>query len=386
MENAKISQVQFFILLVLFEVGTSLVIPFGMEAGKDVWLAIFLGAVFGCILFIMYYQLYLLYPDDVLTSFVRKILGNWIGIPVSFMYIVVAFYISARVLRDFGELLRAFSYRETPICVINTLLMLLVIYGVNKGIETISRTAELNFMLVILVAVFGLILIFLTDQMTLDRIRPVLENGWSPVFRAVFTETLYVPYGEVLVFTFLFPYLNNNKRAKMLGITGLLISGIALSGSMLINLLVLGFHIVEDSPFPLFTTVQMISVADFLERLDIIFLIVLFIGTYFKLSLYFYAGIIGLADLFKLKSHKEVTFPLGIIIIYCSLTIASSYSEFIMKGKGVSIKFFVFPAEVIVPIILLVVAYIKRKKRGKNNGAGRENQQNQKKSSPDQST
>ena len=43
MEKAKISASQLFILMVLFELGTSLLLPVAMEAKQDAWLAILLG-------------------------------------------------------------------------------------------------------------------------------------------------------------------------------------------------------------------------------------------------------------------------------------------------------------------------------------------------------
>lgn len=363
MENARIDRVQFFILLILFEMGTSLVTTFSISAGKDAWLAILFGSLLGCLFFLMYYQLYQWFPEDSFTGYVKKILGKKLGTAVGYIYAIAALYISSRVLRVFGEVLLSSTYPETPLVIVHALMILVVIYAVNKGIETIARTAELTIVIVFILAIFGFVLIVLSGVMDIDRILPILENGFVPVLKTVVTETMNVPFGEVMIFTIIFPYLNNNRRMRIIGVGAMLLSGIMIAGTMLINILTLGFHVVEDSGFPLLATIQMISVADFLERLDVLFLIVLFIDVFSKLVLFFYFGLIGLTELFGLESHKQISYPIGMIVLFCSLTIATNYSEYAYQSINISARYFSFPLQVIIPLILLTIAFFKKRKQ-----------------------
>lgn len=363
MENARIDRVQFFILLILFEMGTSLVTTFSISAGKDAWLAILFGSLLGCLFFLMYYQLYQWFPEDSFTGYVKKILGKKLGTAVGYIYAIAALYISSRVLRVFGEVLLSSTYPETPLVIVHALMILVVIYAVNKGIETIARTAELTIVIVFILAIFGFVLIVLSGVMDIDRILPILENGFVPVLKTVVTETMNVPFGEVMIFTIIFPYLNNNRRMRIIGVGAMLLSGIMIAGTMLINILTLGFHVVEDSGFPLLATLQMISVADFLERLDVLFLIVLFIDVFSKLVLFFYFGLIGLTELFGLESHKQISYPIGMIVLFCSLTIATNYSEYAYQSINISARYFSFPLQVIIPLILLTIAFFKKRKQ-----------------------
>lgn len=363
MEKARIDRVQFFILLILFEMGTSLVTTFSISAGKDAWLAILFGSLLGCLFFLMYYQLYQWFPEDSFTGYVKKILGKKLGTAVGYIYAIAALYISSRVLRVFGEVLLSSTYPETPLVIVHALMILVVIYAVNKGIETIARTAELTIMIVFILAIFGFVLIVLSGVMDIDRILPILENGFVPVLKTVVTETMNVPFGEVMIFTIIFPYLNNNRRMRIIGVGAMLLSGIMIAGTMLINILTLGFHVVEDSGFPLLATIQMISVADFIERLDVLFLIVLFIDVFSKLVLFFYFGLIGLTELFGLESHKQISYPIGMIVLFCSLTIATNYSEYAYQSINISARYFSFPLQVIIPLILLTIAFFKKRKQ-----------------------
>lgn len=51
MEKARISASQLFILMVLFELGTSLLLPVAIQANQDAWLSILLGMLGSLILF-----------------------------------------------------------------------------------------------------------------------------------------------------------------------------------------------------------------------------------------------------------------------------------------------------------------------------------------------
>ncbi len=60
------------------------------------------------------------------------------------------------------------------------------------------------------------------------------------MLHAVFTQTLYFPFGEIIVFTLILPYLKEKKQAKKAGLLGIAISGIILAFNVALNISVLG--------------------------------------------------------------------------------------------------------------------------------------------------
>ena len=255
--------------MVLFELGSALLVPLAIDAKQDAWLAILVGMLVSFVLLLVYHRLYLYYPDILPTEYMRKILGKVLGSTLAFVYILYFMYDASRVLRDFGEMLLTFAYPDTPLFIANALLILVIIYTVRKGIEVIARSGELLFIFMYVLAIGGFILIVSSGLIDFKNLQPILENGLSPVLKVVFTQTLYFPFTEVIVITMILPYLNNPKKAKvtMLCATGL--SGINLVITMLINISVLGVTLTARSQFPLLSTVESIQVADFLERLDV---------------------------------------------------------------------------------------------------------------------
>ncbi|OES46607.1 GerAB/ArcD/ProY family transporter [Domibacillus iocasae] len=363
MEKAKISAYQLFVLIVLFELGSAMLIPLAIEAKQDAWLAILIGMAAGFCLFLVYYSLYAYYPDTPPTDYAQKIMGTVLGRMIAFLYVLYFVYLSARVVRDFGEMLVIVFYPETPLFIMNALMVLVAVYTVRKGIEVLARTGELLFVLVSLLAISGLFLIVVAGIIEISNLQPVLEEGMKPVIKTAFTQTLYFPFGEIVVFMMILPYLNQPKKAKRTGLLALGISGVTLALIMALNTSVLGVATVERSLFPLLSTIQAIEVAGFLERLDVSFMVASVIGGFFKITLFFYVSVAGTASLFKIKEPTQLAYPLGVVILLLSMMIASNFTEHLQEGVDIVPLYVHFPFQVMIPVILLIIAFFKKGKQ-----------------------
>jgi spore germination protein KB len=214
-----------------------------------------------------------------------------------------------------------------------------------------------------ILAVAGFILIVTSGLIDFTHLKPVLEEGLLPPLKVALSETLYFPFTEALVFTMILPYLNNPKKAKvtMLCATGL--SGMNLIITMLINISVLGVDLTARSQFPLLSTVQTIQVADFLERLDVFFMLAMVIGIFFKVCVLFYAAVIGTANLFNIKSPSRLSYPLGLVILFLSITIASNFQEHLHEGLYIARFVLHIPLFTVIPPLLLLIAFLKNRKK-----------------------
>lgn len=361
MERVQLSARQLFMLAILFEHGSAIVIPLGVDAKQDVWLAILCGMALGSLLFLVYYRLFTYYPTVPFTSYSQQIVGPFFGKGIALVYVLYFLYIAARVLRDFGELLLTFAYPETPLFVLNAVMMLTIMYAAYKGVEVLARAGELFFAFLYLIAVLGFVLVIVVGLIDIHRLQPVLEEGWKRVFKVVFTQTLYVPFGEMIVFTMLFPCVNERKKVKIAGWLAIWLSGINLALTMAMNIAVIGADAVSRSTFPLLNTIQEIRIANFLERLDVLFMIALVIGGFFKISVFFYAGVIGAADLFQIKEHQRLIYPLGLAVLLLSIAIANNFAEHIKEGLNIVTIYMHIPLQVVIPVLLLIIAVIRNR-------------------------
>ncbi len=373
-EKAKINIRQLFVMIVLFELGSSLLIPPGAMAGRDAWLAILLGCAAGLIPYYIYQGLYQYYPENSPKGYLNDLLGKKLSWIISFIYILYFAYIAARVLRDFGEMLLTFAYEDTPIIVVNALLVIVCLYAVKKGIEVLARASELLFGAVLLLGVTGLILIIASGSIDIHYLKPVLADGIAPVFRAVFSQTMYVPFGELVLFVVIFPSLNDRKGVKKAGMLAIGLSGILIALSSAVNISVLDVDIMVRSQFPLLSTIRTIKVAEFLDRLDVFFMLGLIIGGFVKVSLFLYAVVIGASTLFKVKNPSQIAMPIGCVVLVLSITIATNISEHLNEGLNVVPLYIHLPFQVLFPLLLFLLAVMKNRKKKKNKPAEKNRQ------------
>ncbi|MCQ6279224.1 GerAB/ArcD/ProY family transporter [Bacillus sp. EB600] len=364
MNKVKINAFQLFVLVFLFEMGSSILVGLGSHARQDAWIAMLLGMAGGLVLFLIYHRLFSYYPDLLLTSYAQKITGKWVGRIIGFLYIIYFIYIAARVLRAFGELLTSTIYTLTPQFVVITLMILTILYAIYKGIEVLARLGELLFFLVYFMAIAGGLLMVFSGLIQLDNLKPILEYGIMPVLKVSLTQTINFPFGEMVVFTMILPCLNEPKKAKKICLLAMFLSGLNITITFIIDIATLGVDLFIRSPFPLLTAIEKIQLLNFIERLDVLFMLYLTIGSFMKIAIYYYVAVVGTADLFKFSKPSKIIFPIGLLILFASGAISSNYSEDIKEGLEVVPIYLHWPFQIIIPGWLLIVAIFKNK--GKN--------------------
>ncbi|OKL35679.1 GerAB/ArcD/ProY family transporter [Domibacillus mangrovi] len=363
MEKAKISAYQLFTLLLLFELGSALVYTLANGAKQDAWMAVLMAMVGGFCLFFIHYRLYCYYPNLPPMEYMQMLLGPVLGKIIAFLFILYFMYVAATILRGFGEMLVISAYPATPIFFINALFILVIIYTVYKGIEVLSRTSEVLFFVVSLLAVSIFLLIILSGNINMDNLKPVFEEGVSPIIKTVFTDTLYFPFGQMIIFTMILPYVNERKKVKRTGLLAIGMSGFVLALITAMNISVLGIDRTTRSPFPFLTTIQMIELAGFLERLDVYFILLVTLTAFVKLSVFFYVTVLSVSHLFHVKHPSHLAYPLGMVVLFLSMAVASNWTEYNQEWFKVEYVYIDPLFQVILPIFLLIVAFFKNRKK-----------------------
>lgn len=282
---------------------------------------------------------------------------GWI---IGLLYIVYFLYIAARNVRDFGDLLLSSTLQKTPLLAINILLVLAVCYVLYLGIEVTGRTGEVFLIILILFGIAGNFFILVSGNIDFHNLQPFLENGWKPVLATIFPETINFPFGEAIVFTMFFPYLNQPGSLKKVGLFVFLSSGINLAWTAILNIAVLSVEEVERSTFPLLSTIGKVNIMEFIQRLDAIVVFSFLLTVFFKVSVLLYGVVTGIVDLFNLKNYRHILLPIGCILIFWSMTITSNFSEHIEEGTLVGHSFHII-FYMILPLLMLVVSLIRNR-------------------------
>lgn len=129
------------------------------------------------------------------------------------------------------------------------------------------------------------------------------------------------------------------------------------------NIAVLGVDLTTRSQYPLLSLIQSIEVAGFLERLDVYFLFLLMIGGFIKISVFTYVAVTGTANVFNVKQPSRLAYPVGFVILLSSIIIASNFTEHMHEGLGAVPIYIHLPFQVIIPLLLLIIAFLRIEKR-----------------------
>jgi spore germination protein KB len=361
MRVERISKFQLLALIIFHQIGSTTLFARGIEAKQDAWIAIIIGMIMGLMILWVYTEIQLSYPDKNLPEILMTVLGKWIASPLILLYALSFFFTSIFNLREFTELFSITVLPKTPVTVLIIIVMLTAIYAVSAGIEVVARSAEaaLPFFLFFLILIYALT--FFSGNADLSRIKPVLENGWSPVLHSAFPDILVFPFGEMSLFLMYWKYVNSNSDIRKVSFLSVGISGVFLIVSVIIMISVLGVRMTSGLWVPLFEVIKLINVGDFITNLDTIGVVFLLLGGFFKMTLFFFGGVLAIQSLFKFKnpiwlillsaifvsSTSILYFPNLIFHRWVGLKVHSPYNDTIYY--------------LIIPILILLIIWVKTK-------------------------
>ncbi|WP_151734411.1 GerAB/ArcD/ProY family transporter [Paenibacillus tengchongensis] len=354
MRKESIGSFQLFAMIVLFELGTALVVPIGLESGHAVWVSILVALPGGVLLVLIYDYLYRQFPDLPISGYMRRILGPAVGWPLGLLFVPVLLYNGSRNLREAGDLLISASYDKTPVIIINSIMVIAVMYILYMGIEVFARTAEIYFMITMVMGLVCNFVVIAAGLVKLHNLFPVHPGEWLEALRSAYPNIWIFPYGELVCFATILPHFKSARKVNKVTVAALVLSSFLLSFTHAIEMSVLGADIYSRTTFPMFTTITLVNVANFIQRLDAFVILTLIIGVFFKMSVYCYAAVAIAADLFRIRDLQKLVLPVGVVVLLSSFVSAENYPAHMADGVVFLERILPIPCAV-VPILLFAV-------------------------------
>jgi len=348
--------------MVLFGLGSSSVLGLGSSAKQDAWISILLAGVTGIALFVFVYgTIFKTYPDQNFTATIKSIFGKPIGTVITMFYILYFLFISTLVLRDIGELVITYILPGTPILAIQFMAVIVMAYAVYLGIETMGRSAELYIFPVFFFIIFIAVFLLISGAVQFSNLLPIMENGYKPIVQAAYPLVLAFPFGELIVFNMILYHVNKKQTAIKTGALAMGTTMLLITFITIMNITAIGIYLTENSPFPTVKMVRMINVAEFVQRLDSIAVVMFLIGSIAKITVYGYVVNTGLKDLFqKPYNYNKFIIPIFLIILLGSVYFYDSFTQQIYIGLKLVPYYVNFPFEVVLPTLMVVIIYFKK--------------------------
>lgn len=352
----RISPGELSALLFGFLIGSSMVMPMGMQAREASWLTLLLGGTAGLAVAWVYTALALRFPGQSLVGYGKRVLGRWLGGVTGLLYIWYGLHLGALVLRNFGEFLSSTILPDTPMIVVVTVLMAVSAYGVRHGVETLGRASQV--MNTIVIAQALLTTLMLAAEMRLEYLVPVFGDGFQPVLQGALS-TLGFPFGETILFALLLPLVRPTRQIRPTVMLTMAVGALFLSMVHARNTAVLGADLIAAERFPTFGTTRLVDVADFFTRVDAIVVGNWIVTGYIKISICLLAVTRGVAEWTGVSEYRPLVLPVSAIMATLSFVLFDNISE--MSTFAVTIwPIYSVPFQILMPILLLGVAALRR--------------------------
>lgn len=358
----KISLWQLAVLIFTFEIGSVAVVGVGNISKQDAWIAVGLATILGMGLIAFYVFILKQLPGKNLFEIFTFCFGKWLGKVISFLYIIYFLYIASRVLRDFCELITTVIFENTPIEVIAITMMIAISYMLYLGLEVFGRTSEVFIPYVFtFIILIGFAILF-SGEMEFKNILPILGEGFGPIIKHIFPGLLTFPFGEVITFMCIIPYVNNKKKVSKVSIFAVLASGVIIMYKRFIEIASLGTEQLDRTVFPLLSAAREISLLEFIERVDLVVVFIVMFGIVTKVGVFFYGGLKGLEHIINIP-YRALVIPIACIICYCAIQISGNFAEHIEEGIEFIPLYMHVPFQIVFPMLMTPILIWKVKKQ-----------------------
>lgn len=360
MENAKISVKQFTILVVMNTLGSSvLVVPsmLATYAKSNAWISSLLGLTVGLLCILLYVKISTVYPDKTLVEINQEVFGKWIGNLLSLLFLIPVFILAAGNLIEIGNFFTTQILVETPIHAILILTLLAVIYVIRKGIEVMARTCEIFFPWTVFF--LFILILFLIREIKMENLVPNFAKGMGPILGVTYPHVM-IPYSQLVVMLFIFPFVNHAAKARMGFFMGVIMGGLVITIIVVMCLGVLGADFTARSAFPTYILGKKISIGGFLERIEVVVAFSWILSIFFKLLINTFALLLGITQILKLNDFRVLSFPFGFLLMVYSMV--NNPNVIFLKQTILSTwPAFLLTLFIILPFFVLIGAKIKRK-------------------------
>ncbi|TYP78130.1 GerAB/ArcD/ProY family transporter [Paenibacillus methanolicus] len=346
-------------LLLVFLLGTSII--FGPpRLAPDAWLVELIAVVPAGALFLLFVGLAAAGNGGNLFDMLDKAWGRTIGRMWTLCYIVYFLYIASRNVRDMIELVMTSILRATPPSVLIFMFVLVIAYAASGGI---AATGRLSVLIAALVGFFffalALLLVF-SGSVDTERLLPFLSEGLAKVLVVPLKSSIWFPYGELVVFLVFCSSFGTARTFRRTGWLAMISACLLLTFSDLLQTSVLGMENIVFSIFPLLDAARMISIFNFITRLDALVALLIILGVLVKCAVFVHAATIGASRTFG--RHRRFAFSSALLVGAFSILVTHNNAEHFEEGLKYVIYWLHIPAQLVIPAATLMLLRIRYRK------------------------
>ncbi|MFL0252684.1 endospore germination permease [Clostridium neuense] len=356
-EKGIISSTQLMLLIIGLIESETLTSAFISGVTKQsTWIVLIIGFAIILVLLYGYISLSDKFPKKNLIEINDLVYGRYFGKVVSILYVFYFWFIVSTNFRLIADFFSTYLFTEIDNKVFIIVMAALVMYTVKRGLEVIVRSGSIIIILAIIINIIVIILVI--KDIDLSNLLPIFKINLKQLVQGV-NLMISIPFGEIIVFLMIFPYVNTRSQVKKSAFSGLIIGSIIFLIVILRNIAVLG-NLYTVQVLPIYQVAKLINIGQVITRMEILIAVIYLFNVFLKLCIFLYAAVLSMAQLLNLKSYKPLVIPMGIINIVLAIIMFSSDTDEVYQAINIYSVYAILYV-IILPVISIVIASIKKK-------------------------
>ena len=360
MKNWKINSLQFGTLVSFTILSTLIGIGFNNVtriSKVDSYISIILAYIIGFIPILLF--IYLFNQEKNINELITDTFGKILGTIINYLMLIPIGIIGICSVYSISNFMVSQFLSDTPIIILYVIPSIVILYGIVKGIEALSRTSLILYIITIVLVL--IIIIGLAPQLEFDNFKPMLENGITKPLKGslIFTLSDIIPVFIVLSISKK-NIVNKEKTTKSI-IIFYTLALLIMFFNIAMTIGTLGIHLTDMYQYPEYLVLKQISFFNFLDRIENFVTIQWVFRTFILVSLIVYY----IKNTIKKDSNSKILPALILatiialdLIIFKNNTV---FTNFVAKIYPYS-NLFLF----VLIIIISIAVFIKNKRRIQN--------------------
>lgn len=321
----RISSLQVFCLSFIIVVPT-LILSVPASLAKDVgaigWVSVILAGLSSTIPHYILLRASTNFSNNNIIEDCISIFGSTLGKIIIIPYLVIVLFDSSFILY---ESIYYISFNMSGVGANNfyIAISLLAIYMVYTGIENLSRVSEVIVVIFFFtVSIITFIVVFDRGLINFARFKPQIFNPKRIIKGSILPVLWFIMIPNVLLM--LKPYFVDNKKSIIGSLYCNLFIQIMMSCLFLISIITLGVDLTSKLNFPIYDVTKLA-----IRGFEILVFITWIMGTFLKVSLFYFIATKVIAELFQLNDYIILIIPFAILITSFSIF---SYGSILLES------------------------------------------------------
>lgn len=304
------------------------------------------------------------YPQKNIFEIAQEVLGRFGGTIIN---LIMLFHFWQIVMRDISSVSRfstTLLLHNTPLEILTLLPCLLLIYFGKSSVEVIARVNDLFYPLFV-ITVLSMPLL-LSNEFYFRLVTPAMT---MPLDRVAASSLLTIgSAGDIFILGAFLHMMSNPNQVRSSIRHGSLLGIFLLTMAIFLVLVVLGPKMPGNFLYPVYNLVQTIHVTDFLDRVDLIILMIWYPTVACKMIAIYMALLLGISAILDKRNYPTINKPVALFMVMTTLLSFKTTTD-LLTFSNYSAPVFALAYQPLVMAILLIAVARKKRKLGNQAGA-----------------